>query len=275
MSLKDRMKPLILEKKTTIGYPGLAVFRLKPPDGPIVEFEAGQYITLGDDVMKEEGMKFVPRPYSVASSPLVKDSIEFYIVQVDGGEFTPHLFSKKVGEALWYMGPKGKFTLSRTRASHLVFICTGTGLAPYISMLRTLKSSGQSRGKVITLMYGNRTSVEMGYRDELRGYEVDPDFDFVFLPTVSRPEDDKWWNATMGRGRVNDTLRHILGMPREGKLEPVLPAHQNRDVLIERMPRGRTAFYLCGNPQMITDGKGALAHVSWADDHHIFSEDYW
>ncbi|OGH59216.1 MAG: hypothetical protein A3G34_02740 [Candidatus Lindowbacteria bacterium RIFCSPLOWO2_12_FULL_62_27] len=275
MALKDRMKPLILTKKEEVGFPGLAVFHFKPTDGPIVDFEAGQYLTIGDDVQQAAGVKFVPRPYSVASSPLVKDSVEFYIVEVDGGEFTPHLFRKKIGEQVWYMGPKGKFTLSRTALTRMVFMCTGTGLAPFISMLRTLKTSGQGRGKTITLMFGNRTSKEMGYVEELRGCEVDADLDFVYLPTVSRPDGDAGWSPAMGKGRVNDTFRLLLGLPKQGKVDPVLPAHQTRDALVARMPKGQTAFFLCGNPDMIADAKAAITAQGWTAPEHIFTEDYW
>ena len=275
MGIKDRMKPLVLTKKEDIGYPGLSIFYFKPANGPIANFEAGQYMTIGDDVQKPEGVKFVPRPYSVASSPLAKDSIEFYIVCVDGGEFTPHLFTKKIGETVWYMGPKGKFILSRTTLKHLVFICTGTGLAPFISMFRTLKGAGQSHKLAITLKFGNRTSSELGYLDELRGYDADPAFDFAFVPTVSRPEGDKGWNATIGTGRVNDTLRHLLGLPKQGKVDPKLPAHQTSDSLKARMPKGQTAFYMCGNPDMISDGKAAISETGWAAPDQIFTEDYW
>lgn len=275
MGLKDKMKPLVLTRKTDIGYPGLSIFRFEPNGGPINDFEAGQYMTIGDDVQKPEGVKFVPRPYSVASSPLVRDSIEFYIVEVDGGEFTSHLFKKKIGETVWYMGPKGKFILSRTTLRHLAFICTGTGLAPFISMLRTLKGQGKSRDFTITLMFGNRTSAELGYLDELRACETDPDFNFAFVPTVSRPDQDKDWTATIGQGRVNDTLRHLLQLPKQGKVDPTIPAHQTRDALVARIPQGKTAFFMCGNPEMITDGKDALAHKAWATPDQIFTEDYW
>lgn len=278
MALKDKMKPLVLTDKIEIGYPGLAIFCFKPQEGQIADFEAGQYMTIGDDVLQlgaPGATKFVPRPYSVSSSPLVKNSIEFYIVEVDAGAFTPHLFRKKIGETMWYMGPKGKFILSRTTLKHLVFICTGTGLAPFISMLRTLKIQNRAGELTITLMHGNRTSVELGYRDELRGYESDGDFDFVYMPTVSRPEGDKGMDASIGRGRVNDTLRHALGLPKQGKVEPVLPAHQSRDAVATRMPKGQTAFFLCGNPDMIVDGKAAIAETGMASTDQIFTEDYW
>ncbi len=281
MALKDKMKPLTLVEKIEIGYPGLAVFKFKPENGgEISSFESGQYMTIGDDVQKSEGgvaagVKFVPRPYSVASSPLVKDSIEFYIVEVAGGEFTPHLFSKQIGSTVWYMGPKGKFTLSRTAFTNLVFICTGTGLAPFVSMLRTLKLSGQSRGKAITLMFGNRTSKELGYLDEMRAYETDPDFDFVFIPTVSRPQEESTHDPRVGVGRVNDTFRFLLGLPKSGKVDPVLPAHRSAEAIFARIPAGRTAFFFCGNPDMVKDAKEAVAQKQLASPDQIFMEDYW
>lgn len=196
-------------------------------------------------------------------------------MKVDGGEFTTHLFNKKIGETLWYMGPKGKFTLNHTKLAHLVFIGTGTGLAPFVSMIRTLKMDGTAKNFTLTLMHGNRTCAELGYLDEMRGYETDPALNFAYLPTVSRPDGDPGWNAAVGRGRVNDTLRFLLGMHKQGKVEPVLPARQSREIFLERMPPGKTAYFLCGNPDMISDAKAALAESKFAPPEEIFSEDYW
>jgi len=105
-------------------------------DGEPTPFEAGQYMTIG--VMVEG--RIVQRPYSVASPPSVAGSegYELYVRLVQGGTFTPLLWRMEVGQAMRMIGPKGKFMLLPDDDRTHIFISSGTGNAPFVSMMRQL-----------------------------------------------------------------------------------------------------------------------------------------
>ncbi len=130
--------------------PDLVVLRVEPR-GKLFEFKPGQYAVLGlpgsaprvpmsaseDEPPPPE--KLVRRAYSIASSSRVGEYLEFYVKLVRTGELTPRLFALKPGDPLW-LGPKvaGQFTLeSVPPETNLTLVATGTGLAPYISMIRS------------------------------------------------------------------------------------------------------------------------------------------
>ena len=130
--------------------PDLIVLRVAPR-GPLFAFEPGQYGVLGlpgsaprapmsgKEDAPPAGDKLVRRAYSIASSSKAGEYLEFYIKLVRTGELTPRLFSLKVGDSVW-LGPKpaGHFTLDTVPPDKdLVMVATGTGLAPYVSMIRT------------------------------------------------------------------------------------------------------------------------------------------
>ncbi len=130
--------------------PGLIILRVTP-DNPLFPFEAGQYTVLGlkrkePGAMAAEGTgppgdpeKMIKRAYSIASSSRASQYAEFYLTLVSSGELTPRLFALGEGGRL-FMGPKatGVFTLARIpEGRHALLVATGTGLAPYMSMLRS------------------------------------------------------------------------------------------------------------------------------------------
>ena len=139
--------------------PGLAIFRVAPDGWELGDFVPGQFAVLGltgdaprCDLASKEGEpatadKMIKRAYSIASSSVAKEYMEFYVVLVESGALTPRLFALEQGDALW-LGRKftGKFTLDRVpEDKHVVFVATGTGLAPYMSMLRTHLVHGSPR----------------------------------------------------------------------------------------------------------------------------------
>lgn len=273
--LKQRMKQAVLEKKVDVGDKDLSIFYFKLAE-PVFSFKPGQYATLGI----EKNEKIIARPYSIASSPRETRHLEFYIIRVDNGQFTTPLFQLKEGDALYYMNtPKGKFTLERTLHAHLVMVATGTGLAPFISMMRTVITD-KKEGKdvpyyTVTLMHGARLTQDLGYRDELDALEKDKThLDFMYLPTVSRPQNDPLWKPDLCQGRVNDVLRHIMGeaMNPESRVEPKLSQNRAKEDVAARLPQEKTAFFLCGNPGMNEDIKNFLPSHNHKE---IFTEDYW
>ena len=120
-------------------HESLAYFWVKF-DGEPTPFEPGQYMTIGVFV---DG-KIVQRPYSVASPPSAAgdDGYEFYLRLVQGGTFTPILWELPVGHRMRMIGPKGKFMLQPDDDRTHVFISSGTGNAPFISMMRQALADG-------------------------------------------------------------------------------------------------------------------------------------
>ena len=262
-SLKAKMRIAVLTERIDVDGPEVAIFRFKPKDHDLFEFVAGQYATLGLNV----GDEFVPRAYSIASSPYERNYLELYINVIGQGQLTPSLFNLRHGDEVYYMGPKGVFTLARSKAPHLLLFATGTGLAPYVSMLRRLsieQSQGKPHGRMITLAHGVRYTADLGYRWELDGLSRHKEFNFLYVPMVSRPQEDRHWMPEVGRGRLTALL--------EGVTPDVLPEGLDAEEVQARYPPGGTAVYLCGNPDMITDARSILSAKGYEE---IYTEEYW
>src|SRR5882724_12086525 len=139
------------------------------PGGPF-KFLAGQYATLGVD---HEG-KRIERAYSIVSSPY-EEGLEFFLELVPQGELTPKLYKLQKGDTMLCRKiAKGRFTLDLRsgRTNHLL-LATVTGIAPFVSYVRTLYQDWKKRDsampgdhKLYCLQGGSR-SWEFGYREEL------------------------------------------------------------------------------------------------------------
>ncbi len=254
----------------------LAVFHVKPNDGPIPAFEPGQFATLGllpDETdappvnpdsprSKRKGPRLIRRAYSIASSPKLTDRFEFYIVRVDEGKLTPKLWRLQEGDPI-FLGEKiaGHFTLDGVPdGQDLVMIGTGTGLAPYLSMYHTYKDTG--RWRKFILVEGCRYSRDLGYYQELqRIAEQDPAF--LYLPTVTREPDDAPWPGL--RGRVHS----------------VLDPQQYEQLVGTPLTPDQCHVFLCGNPQMIDQCEENLTQRGFVTkdrqhpDGNIHLERYW
>jgi ferredoxin-NADP reductase len=270
----------------------LAIFRLVPEDGSrFPAFEAGQYIALRRDdclltrkIKEGNEIRFVPdldedgkqkrgpvtHSYSIASAPFetARDNyLEFYVVleRVTDeilGRFTGSLFSIETegGDRLTYVERiTGDFTLTKRPGDveHVLMVGTGTGLAPFVSMIKQLnhESNGRAAGLRYTLIHTNRTYEELAYHEELLEIEASKNFDFVYLPSVSRPTDRDRNDPHLGIGRANNLLRHIFDIPpRESQaVEPLLPRDRPLSMLRERIDPSRTAVLACGNPDGMID----------------------
>jgi ferredoxin--NADP+ reductase len=219
-------------------------------DGDPTPFEPGQYMTIGVFV---DG-RIVQRPYSVASPPVVagSDGYEFYVRLVQGGTFTPLLWHLPVGHAMRMIGPKGKFTLRPDDDRTHIFISSGTGNAPFVSMMRQLLADGQPRRAVF--LNGVSYAHELGYRDVLEDWERSGEYPVTFIPTVSRPNDplNAAWTGRTGR------VETILG-PVADELG-LTPAN--------------SIAYICGNPDMILSAEQTLLERGYAEEQ-VLKELYW
>ena len=135
---------------------GLAIVGVEALDEPFA-FEAGQYATLG--LMGEA--KLVQRPMSISSSADDTSEYEFFIRLVHGGAFTPLLWERSIGDAINIRGPKGKFLL-QDDGRRCLFVATGTGLAPFMSMIATLRGRGQQRD--IWMLHGVSYEHDLAWR---------------------------------------------------------------------------------------------------------------
>src|SRR5262249_54436965 len=186
------------------------ILRVAPVGWAFPEFEPGRYVSLGlfgsalrstlaePERLAPEPGKLIRRPYSIASSPENRAFLEFYLNLVPTGVLTPRLFHVGVGDRIW-LGSKiaGSFTLkSVPQEANVILIATGTGLAPYVSMLTS--SVGRERRGRIALIHGVRQSLDLGYWSVFRALQ-NYRLDFTYLPVVSRPQlEVSPWTGTIG-----------------------------------------------------------------------------
>lgn len=187
--------------------PDLAILRMQPADGgPVPDFRAGQFVTLGIQFPDEDRMTY--RAYSISSPPEEKRYFELYIKWTTKpvmGKLTSALFGMKEGDTLYWRKPAGAFTIEDKKADgtpdsrRLVLVASGTGLAPFISYVLHLKSIGSKRE--IVLLHGAKYVQELGYRDILEKMAGGDSLNFKYLPTVSRPDHElsRGWRGSTGR----------------------------------------------------------------------------
>ncbi len=187
------------------------------------QFEPGQFATIGLII----GDKIIKRAYSVANKNN-SNELELFVSKVENGVLTKKIFSLKKNDRVWLAKRiTGFFTLKEIIEPNLIFIATGTGVCPYVSMLRTYETLGVDRK--VSLIHGVRNSKDFGYFDELSKLQLLRE-NFYFFPVVSRP--CKMWNGT--KGRVQNVLELTSFNKIWGNIDP-----------------NNTAIMLCGNPQMI------------------------
>ena len=139
---------------------------LRTPPNKSLEFLAGQYIDLS--------VKGIKRSYSIASSPSDSE-IELLIKNYTGGQFSNYLFNEaKVNDLLRIEGPKGTYILPKDDTHNLIFISTGTGIAPNLSLIKSALEEGKVQPSQITLIHGQRTAKEHIYPIEefLNGVKI-------------------------------------------------------------------------------------------------------
>lgn len=221
------------------------------------KFTAGQFARIGLKV----GDELVVRAYSVVSSPF-DETLEFFSIVVPDGAFTSNLQHLKVGDELYLEKiPYGYLTLARYQQPlphDLWLLATGTGLAPFLSMLQDFET--WSNYQKINLVYSVRTAAELAYVDRIQ--EIAETFGeghngFKFIPIITR--------------------------------DPSAPLHDRLPILIENGELEKSAgielnpatshVMLCGNPQMVDDTKEALKRrgltMNRRGEGNIAVENYW
>ena len=155
------------------------------PELSVFDFKPGQFVTLDLPIHEQKNKRW--RSYSIASMPDGTNLIELLIVYVEGGAGTNYFFKEiKEGSELRLRGPQGVFVLPPVLDKDLFLICTGTGVAPFRSMVQFIRKH-QIPHQNIYLIFGTRTQADLLYRDELSELEKElPGFQFI--PTLSREE---------------------------------------------------------------------------------------
>ncbi len=229
--------------------PDLWVIRLKPEVE--LPYRPGQYVTIG---LPRNG-RMIERPYSICSAP-AEPEIELFIERVPEGELSWPLYDLGVGaEMVVRRRTKGLFLRDAPLAGQPhVFVATVTGIAPFVSLLRTLAArarAGEWTPDPIVALQGASRAQELGYAEELQ--QLDREFDwFTYVPTVSRPWEDPEWSGETGR--VEDVLR------------------KHADAIGVRTGHG--GVFLCGHPGMIA-GARAIMRRQGMGDKEIREEQYW
>jgi len=214
----------------------------------------GQFVNLALDC---EGAR-IKRSYSLASKAGVPS--EFYLTEVIGGGLTPELFRLRVGDRVWIDDRAlGFFTLDYVPpARHLWLFATGTGLGPFMAMLRS--PTIWERAERVVLVHGVRHIAHLGYASELARLLELHAGQFAYLPVVSR--------ESAPPGALSGRLPALL---ESGELE--------RLAGLALEPEG-THVLLCGNPAMITDVQALLERRGMHKHRprkpgHISFESYW
>jgi ferredoxin--NADP+ reductase len=237
-----------IEKKTTWG-PRLVTLKLQRS----LHFSAGQFFNLG---LPLDG-KDVRRSYSAASAP--DAPLEFFLSEVEDGTLTPSLVALEEGDLVRLDETAlGFFTLEEVpEAKTLWLVATGTGLGPYISMVR--QGDVFQRFEKVILVHGTRHPLHFAYRDELVALAETRPRQFTYCPVQSGEEP-----------LVEDGLSgRITTAWNSGRLEERAGKFDQHSHML-----------LCGNPDMISE-MGELLNERGFEKHrrrrpgHFNFEKYW
>ncbi len=278
MTMSDNTQTVTVLSKTT-WTPNLFSFTVSRPDS--FKFTAGQFVRLGvnpshlnyykqqgeagNDVSNDALNEDIFRAYSIVSSPF-DEVLEFFSIVIPDGAFTSQLQHLEVGdELLLNTMPFGFLTLARYQKplpKDLWLLATGTGLAPFLSMLQDLKTWEDYEH--IILAYSARSIEELAYVDKIKSLQedfgslVDNPAKLIFIPVVTRE-------------------------PIEGALTERLPKLLLDGTLQERagiaLDVDSTHVMLCGNPDMVEDTKETLKSLGLVmnrrGEGNIAVENYW
>lgn len=280
--MSDNIQKVTVLSKTT-WTPNLFSFTVSRPDS--FKFTAGQFVRLGvnpsqlqyykqqsdasDDGVDEAANtalnEDIFRAYSIVSSPF-DEVLEFFSIVIPDGAFTSQLQHLQVGdELLLNTMPFGFLTLTRYQKplpKDLWLLATGTGLAPFLSMLQDLKTWEDYEH--IILAYSARSTEELAYVEKIGSLQkdfgslVDNPATLTFIPIVTRESVE---------GALTERLPKLL-------LEGTLQSRAGIELDIDS-----THVMLCGNPDMVEDTKETLKSLGLVmnrrGEGNIAVENYW
>jgi ferredoxin--NADP+ reductase len=206
---------------------GLITVRL---DAQLDSFSAGQFVMLGGVIDEQR----IERAYSLASAP--NEAPELLLTLIQDGALTPHLFGLHIGEELWVTTrASGQFVLANVKDAPILWmLATGTGIAPYISMLRT--EEPWQRFERIVLVHGVRRPEHLVYREEIEARSLARSRRLTWIPLISRAPE----------------MRDVL----KGRIPGRLDAIEER--VGARIEASTSQVLLCGHPEMIKETRALL-----------------
>lgn len=158
-------------------------FWITVPELDRFDFVPGQFVTLDLPIHEKPNKRW--RSYSIASWPDGTNTFELLIVRAEGGAGTRYLFEEvTVGSELPFRGAQGVFVLPEKLDREIFMICTGTGIAPFRSMVQHIYRQ-QTPFQRLHLVFGCRRKEDLLYYEELKKMELDMP-GFHFHPTLSR-----------------------------------------------------------------------------------------
>ncbi len=205
-------------------------FWIQVPELEKFEFLPGQFVTLDLPIHEKPNKRW--RSYSIASWPDGTNIFELLIVLNPNGLGTPYLFNNiKCGSEIDFRGPQGVFTLREPIVNDLYLICTGTGIAPFRSMVNHIHQHQIAYHKIY-LIYGCRKKNNLLYYEELNQLQSDMQ-NFHYIPTLSREE----WEGKSGY------------------------VHAIYEELCQQ--ENQSSFYLCGWKDMIDEAKNRIINLGY------------
>jgi NAD(P)H-flavin reductase len=213
-------------------YPETYLIRFTFENEGVFDFEPGQFIS----IFAEKEGKRISRPYSIASWPESKESLELCIKVVEGGFMSNYLHRVPRGTKLQTIGPLGRFVMQEPIAYDTVFVSTGTGIAPFISMMGHIWEQDLGDDREFHMVFGVRYVQDLIYRGLIEKWEREHR-NFHFYPTISRPETADW------KGRV-------------GYVQKIL---QN-----EIADYATKQVYICGLHDMVEDVRDLCTRLGFA-----------
>lgn len=215
-------------------------FWIQVPELDIFDFIPGQFVTLDLPIHEKPNKRW--RSYSIASWPDGTNIFELIIVLDKGGAGTTYLFDEvTIGTEISLRGPQGVFILKEPLDKDVFLICTGTGIAPFRSMVHHIKNNNIPH-KNIYLIFGCRTRESLLYYEELKKLDEEVT-GFHYIPTLSREQ----WGGNSG-------YVHAI----------------YESLCMEKQP---AMFFLCGWKGMIDDARKTITEMGY-DSKAIHLEIY-
>ncbi|MEO6289705.1 MAG: FAD-binding oxidoreductase [Ginsengibacter sp.] len=215
-------------------------FFIKVNELETFSFKPGQFVTLDLPIHEKKNKRW--RSYSIASWPDGTNVFELLIVLLEDGAGTPYLFNQvSVGSELTFRGPQGVFTLPENIEKDLFFICTGTGIAPFRSMLNCIHLHNIPHENIY-LIFGCRTQNDLLYHEEMKALESTIE-KFTYMPTLSR----EGWGGH--KGYVHSLYEEIC--------------KKNNEACEDMQNLKPASFYLCGWKAMIDDARQKITTLGY------------
>lgn len=221
-------------------------FWIEVPELESFNFKPGQFVTLDLPIHEQKNKRW--RSYSIASHPDGTNVFELIIVLLEGGLGTTYLFNEvSVGTELVFRGAQGVFTLPENIEKDLFFICTGTGIAPFRSMVNYIFQNNVAF-KNIYLIFGCRKFGDALYAAEMKDLMRKVP-GFTYYTCYSREDIDNA-DHLIRVGYVHQVFEELCNANKT----------MNADGEVKLKP---ASFYLCGWKNMIDDAKQKIIALGY------------